>query len=74
MKNLLCLVCMIYGTALYAGNGDGSRTVGNGGDVIKCPESPTAYSYKILDWYEGSVIRSLNLDLGVTELSLEDKL
>lgn len=61
----------IFTFATFASTG--GRTVGNGGDVLKC-EVNGASIYTILDWYEGIEIRNLNLNLGENQLSFDEKI
>jgi antitoxin component YwqK of YwqJK toxin-antitoxin module len=75
MKTLLisCLLFLtIFKNLTLAANG--GRTVGNGGDVLKCSLPLNHFEYIVLDWYEGKEISGLNINLGGPTLSLEDKL
>lgn len=68
MKFLLIL--LVYsGLALASG-----RTVGNGGDVVFCQGKEGQQSFELLDFYEGRVLRGLKMDLGGSELSVEEKI
>lgn len=67
---ILSFILFLINFNAYAGGG---RTVGNGGDVLKCLSS-NKDTYQILDWYEGENIRNLNLDIGSDNLNVDQKL
>lgn len=68
--NTILFLCL-FSFATFAGTG--GRTVGNGGDVLKC-EANGSFTYTILDWYEGIEIRNLNLNLGESHLGFDEKI
>ncbi|MCB0419907.1 MAG: hypothetical protein KDD61_02875 [Bdellovibrionales bacterium] len=55
---------LFYGMSAMASG----RIVGNGGDLVVCPQS-----VELLDHYEAKVIRGLTIQLGGSELSVMDK-
>lgn len=74
MKKYL-LALTIFSFSFFANAGNGGRTIGNGGDVLKCTKANSSIeTYEILDWYEGYALKSLTLNLGGESLSTNEKL
>jgi hypothetical protein len=68
MKSLL-LLSFLLSTQLFA-----SKEVGNGGDAVVCRNNAgDITSVELLDYYEARVMRGIEVNLGGTILSVEEK-
>lgn len=65
MKVLCLIISIVTGISALASG----RVVGNGGDVLVCPNS-----VKLLDFYEAQTLRGMQIDLGGESHSLPQKI
>ena len=70
MKTFIASILLFYSSFSFAN----AKVVGNGGEVIACRDlSGKLVSIELLDIFEARILRGQKMDLGGSQLSLNEK-